>query len=181
MIRSNLLPPRNEKLRLFGLGVEREIAVTLAFAATMIACAAAVTFGLESLAVAQLQRDVDAANATLAAHAPFRARAQALALDVARYQEFARELAIVSASGPERADDVVRVGNAMPPRVWLDSLVSHADHVELTGTSATLDAMGTALAALDAALPASSATLVRLEPLQSDARAIRFAARLDAR
>jgi hypothetical protein len=180
MIRANLLPPRKDKLRFFGVGIEREIAATLAFAATTVAGTAAGTFGLEALVCGRLQRDVDAATATVAAHAPFRAQAQALALDVARYQEFARELAIVSPSGLERADDVVRVGNVLPQRVWLDSLVSAGDHTELSGTSVSLEMMGTALTALDGALPGSNATLVRLERPKSDARALRFVARLDA-
>jgi len=180
VIRANLLPPRKEKLRIFGVGIERELAATWAFAAAAVAAVAAGTFGVEALAAARAQRDVDAATAAVAAHAAFRSRAQALALEVARYQEFARELDIVSPSGSERADDVVRVGNALPRRVWLDSLVSSGDHIELSGTSASLEAMGTALAALDGALPGSTATLVRLERLQTGARALRFAARMDA-
>jgi hypothetical protein len=40
--------------------------------------------------------------------------------------------------------------------------------------------MGTALTALDGAQPGSNATLVRLERPKSDARALRFVARLDA-
>ncbi len=180
MIRANLLPPRSERLRFFGVAIERQLAVTFAFATTAVAGAAAATFGLEALACGRLQRDVDVATAEVVAHAPFRVRAQALALDVARYQEFARELAIVSPSGLERADDVVRVGNALPRRVWLDSLVSSGKRIELGGTSASLDAMGTALAALDGALPGSTATLVRLERTEGNARALRFAAWLDA-
>jgi len=179
VIRANLLPPRQEKLRVFGVRIERELAATLAFAAAAVAGAATGTFGLETLACIRLQHDVEAATAAVSAHASVRAQAQALALDVARYQEFARELAIVSPSGADRADDVVRVGNALPQRVWLDSLVAGGDHIELSGAAASLEAMGTALAALDGALPQSSASLVRLERPQSDVRALRFDARLE--
>jgi hypothetical protein len=179
-MRANLLPPRKETLRLFGVGIERELAATFALGATVVATAAAGTFGLETLACSRLQHGVDVATAAVAAHAPFRARAQALALDVARYQEFARELALVSPSGPERADDVVRVGNALPQQVWLDSLVFSGDHIELGGTSASLQALGTALESLDGARSGSTATLVRLERTPSNPRALRFAARLEA-
>jgi len=181
VIRANLLPPPQERLRIFGFAIERELGTAVLLAAATVAGAAAGTLGLETLACARLQGAVTRAEVAARADASVRAQARRLALDVARYQEFAREMAIVSRSGPERAAAVVRVGNAVPPRVWLDGLVPSVDHIDLTGTSASLETMGMALRSLDRALPGSIASLVHLEPRARDSRILRFAARLDSR
>ncbi len=181
MIRTNLLPPRREQLRIFGVAVERELIAGALVAAGAVAGVAAVALGLETLAYAQLQRDVADASATVAAHAAVRAHAQHVALDVARYQEFAREMAIVGRSGSESAEAVVRIGNAVPPGVWLDGLVPGDGHVDMTGTATSLEALATTLTALDRTLPGSLATFVHLERRDSDSPDLRFAARLDRR
>ncbi len=168
MIRANLLPRPKETLRVFGFVLDRGLLRECLLGATVVVAAAASAFGLETLALVRFQREANELTAAVVAHAPVRAESQRLAFEVARYDEFAREMEIARRSGPNVANKLVRIGNAVPARVWLDTLTPTEDHLELTGTSASIDAIGGALVTLGAALPDTAATLVSLERREDD-------------
>ncbi len=180
MIRANLLPRSSDAWRLFGAPIERGFANAILAGLATVSAVAAITFGIETLAFVRLERQAIQAQSAAAAGAPLRERAQHLALDVARYEEFERELQIARSRDSQIAGDVVRVGNAVPPDVRLDGLVATAGRIELTGTSTSLETMGGALDALDRALPGTAATLVNLERRDERSPSLRFAARLEA-
>jgi hypothetical protein len=178
MIRANLLPASRATWRVFGVALDRERARTCVSACTAIAAVAAATFGLETLAFARLHGEAQRALDAVDAHAPLRLRAARIALDVARYQEFEREMRVMRRSGPGVAADIVRIGNAVPAAVRLDALAVTQDRIELNGTAQSLETMGDALAALDRALPGTAATLVRLERRGDASPLLHFAARV---
>jgi Tfp pilus assembly protein PilN len=168
MIRANLLPRREGSLGSFAARLADE---RLRHAASAIALVLAIAFlstGLELLRVRRLEAEAASAAAAIAANAPRRESVRLLALDVARLQEIAHFANALHESGNDVALQVARVGNTLPPDVWLDNLGSSARGFDFAGRADSIDAVGQAVAALGARFPERDATLTSVERRDDD-------------
>ena len=179
MIRANLLPRPKERFTLFGIEVDAEYARQSLAGVAFVVLVAAVGCGIERMRLDRSQVELRALDTALDARAGERAEATRLALDVARYQEFAREAASLRRSGADAAVGIVRIGNAVPGNVWLDALERDPAGYELSGESASLDAVGGTMLRLAGMHPSSRAELVSLDAHDPNRPGIRFSARLD--
>jgi hypothetical protein len=178
MIRANLLPHPNERLTVFGTDINAGYLRQALLGAAIAAAIAILGNGIEMLRLHRYEAAANDTNAALMSRAAMRAESKRLALDVARYQEIAREADDVRRSGPSAAVAIARIGNAIPTGVWLDSLTHTATGYELGGESRSVDALGGAILTLNHALPQRTATLVSIDNREATPDAIRFAARI---
>ncbi|MBD5655816.1 MAG: PilN domain-containing protein [Candidatus Eremiobacteraeota bacterium] len=178
MIRANLLPRPKENARIFGIEIDIAYLRQALAGLLTVALVAALGVGIEELAVHRLRADAMARETQLAARAGERAQSKQLALDVARYQAFAREADFFRRSGSVAALAVARIGNTVPPTVWLESLERDGDGYTLTGGSNSVDVLSGALLALDNALPQTSASLLSIDNHTTGRDGVRFRAQL---
>jgi Tfp pilus assembly protein PilN len=178
VILTNLLPRRPGRIRIFGVAFDREIARAAFLGGLCVCGCAAGVAAVETATLVDAQRAAHVLALAVAADAPLRTASRRVALDIARYQEFARELALARHTGPDVARAIVRIGNAVPARVWLDTLVPVDGHVELTGTAESVDAVGTALDSLGRDVPQTATALVSLERRDVSGSELRFSARV---
>ena len=202
MIRANLLPRPKETIALFGFELDGEYARQALIGFAIVVAIALLGIGIETLRTQRLEaaaRDAESALAVraperiesqrleaaardaesaLAAHGPARIESQRLALDVARYQEIAREAAAVGRSGATAAIEIARIGNAVPERVWLDSLAHSPSGFDLAGGTSSVDTLSGTILTLGDALPGRAASLVSIDNRDAGAAGIRFAARI---
>ena len=146
--------------------------------AAIVAAIAFLGNGIELLRLHRIEAAATDSDAALMSRAAMRAESKRLALEVARYQEIAREADDVRRSGPSAAVAIARIGNAVPAGVWLDSLSRAATGYELSGESRSVDALGGAMLTLNRALPERKATLVSIDSRDAAPDAIRFSARI---
>jgi hypothetical protein len=143
----------------------------------LVALVAAIGCGIERARIDGATSQLAAARNALSAREPERDLARNLALDVARYQEFARRAALERRSGADAAFAIARIGNAVPETVWLDALDHDASGYTVSGESLTVRAVGGAILHLGASSP-GGANLVSLDARGTDRRGIRFDAHL---
>jgi hypothetical protein len=143
----------------------------------LVALVAAIGCGIERARIDAAASQLAAARSDLSAREPERDLARSLALDVARYQEFARRAALERRSGADAAFAIARIGNAVPETVWLDALDHDASGYTVSGQSLTVEAVGGAILHLAASSP-GGASLVSLDARGPDRRGIRFDAHL---
>jgi hypothetical protein len=177
-MRANLLPRPKELVTVFGLELDAKHLRQALLGIAVVACVALIGIGIESLRLHRIESAAAAEEATLAENAPKREEAKRLALDVARYQEIAREEETVRRSGALAAVRIARIGNAIPSRVWLDSLTHEASGYELVGGSRSVDALSGAMLGLGAALPGRATALVNIDNRDQLADGVRFTARI---
>jgi Tfp pilus assembly protein PilN len=179
VIRANLLPRSKESFALFGFDVDAGYIRQVLLGISVVVVIALAGAGIESLRLQRYQAASAQAEAVLGGNAVQRSAAKRIALDVAHYQEIAREAAAVRDSGPLVASSIARVGNSVPPGVWLDSLAHTAAGFELNGESRSVDALGRALATLGSASPSGAVSLLSIEGRSRESNAgITFVARI---
>ncbi len=179
MMRANLLPHPKTTARVLGTHVDldfvRQALVGLAF----VALVALVGIGIERFRIHRLETAIDVARTISDAQASRRAEAKRLALDVARYQEFARRADVVRESGNDAARAIARIGNGVPRGVWLERLAHGDAGYTLTGGARDVDAVGGAILRLGDVPGTGIASLVSIDNRSHDA--VRFDARIDRR
>ena len=176
MIRANLLPRPKEHVNLLGLSFDREHLREALAGLSLVLLVAFLGAGIEFLRLQRLQRAAADAERLLSVQAAERAEAKALALEVARYQEYSREAEAMRDSGARAAVAIARIGNGTPAHVWLDSIAPERQGYGLTGQSKTIEALGVTVLSLGRALPGERASLVSTE--HHEGQTLRFTARL---
>ena len=159
MIRANLLPRSREHVRLFGINVDTEYLRTAGLGLFLVLLIGGATLGVETLRLHRIGGDADAAEVTLASNDARRMEAQRVAFDVARLEATGRRAADLHRSGNDVARQIARIGNAIPAAVYLDTLTTDRDTVQLRGQSNSLDRIGETMTALGRAFPALRASL----------------------
>ena len=177
MIRANLLPRPRERVGFGGLDVDAEHARQALLGFTIVALVALVGIAIESFRVGRLEAVAAEQDRAIAAQTTMRARVKTLALDVARYQTFAREARRFRESGADAAIALARIGNSVPDRVWLTSLERQDGGYEVVGAARSVDGLGAAMFALGASTPRTRATLVNIDN-RTQTDGVRFTARL---
>lgn len=175
MIRANLLPRATRTFAALGFELGGEYLREAMLGIAVMTAVAAVGVGIETLRVHRIESTLAEAATAVANRSAERDASTALALQVSRYQEIAREEETDRQSGTVAALAIARVGNAVPNGVWLDTLTHDATGFSLTGSAGSLDAVGAAITRLGAASPGRRATLVSIDNRD---RAIHFNARL---
>jgi Tfp pilus assembly protein PilN len=176
-MRANLLPQERRHLELFGASLDLEfLKRTLGLAALL-----AVTFGavaaIQSLRAEIYRRDAFALETQLAVHDLSRQQVAGLARDVALLQRIDRASELARSSSSRVVLDTVKVGNAIPRGVWLDTLGRSGDNYFLSGGAFGIGAVSEMLHSIAAAQPELAATLVRLDrPITGDT--VRFTLRI---
>ena len=176
MIRANLLPRPKERVGLGGIDFDAEYLRQAIVALAIVAAIALAGIGIESLRVARLEAAVNQQDALIATNAARRSNAKALALEVARYQSFAREAQTYRRSGADTAFALAKIGNSVPDRVWLTSLDHQNSGYDVVGGALSVDALGGTMLSLARALPESNAKLVNID--NHNASGVRFTARI---
>lgn len=179
MIRANLLPRPKERVGLGGIEFDAEYVRQVIVALAIVAAIALAGIGIESLRVARLETAASQQDALIATNSARRNEAKALALDVARYQGFAREAQAYRRSGADAAVALAKIGNSVPDRVWLTSLDHQNAGYDVVGGARSVDALGGTMLSLTHALPETNAKLVNID--NHDASGVRFTARIAAR
>ncbi len=177
MMRANLLPRPKERVGLAGIDVDAEYLRQALFALAIVAIVALAGVGIESLRISRLEAAADEQDRIVASHAPMRAQIKALALEVARYQSFAREAQAYRRSGADAAIALARIGNSVPANVWLTSLEHQSAGYDVVGGAESVDQLGSAMLSLGHAMPSSAATLVNIDNREREGT-VRFTARV---
>lgn len=177
-MRANLLPRRNTHVTVFGSDINAGYLQQALLGAAIVAAIAILGNGIEMLRLHRYEAAANDTNGALLSRTALRAESKRLALDVARYQEIAREADDVRRSGPSAAVAIARIGNAVPAGVWLDSLTHGPTGYELSGESRSVDALSGAMLTLNRALPQRPATLVSIDTREAASDAFRFSARI---
>jgi hypothetical protein len=144
---------------------------------TIVVVVALIGIGIEQLHRSRLRGAAESLERSIAMHASERAESKSLALEVARYQEFARQAHASRRSGPEAAIAIARIGNDVPGHAWLDSLARSGAGYDLGGEAATVEEISRTILRLGHALP-NGATLVSIDNRQHEG--VRFSAHVGA-
>lgn len=179
MIRANLLPRPKETLEAYGIELDADYLRQAALGLAIVIVVAFLGIGIEQLHVTRLRIAAERLEASVALDAAQRAESKSLALQVARFQEFAREVQLSRRSGPQVAIAVARIGNHVPQRAWLDSLTYSDTGYELSGSASNVEVVSGAILSLGEALPALGASLVSIAN-QTDG-GVRFGAHVGAK
>ncbi len=163
MIRANLLPRPKETLGAFGVELDADYVRQALLGFAIVVVVAFLGIGIEQLHVRGLQTAADRFDAVLAERSSARAESKRLALEVARYQQFARQAQTSRRSGPAAAVDIARLGNGVPNRVWLESLAHSSAGYDLSGGADNVDVVSGAIVTLGRALSNNGASLVSVE------------------
>jgi hypothetical protein len=178
VIRANLLPRARTTVTAFGLEIDLEHARGCIAGLALAILVGSIGIGIERVRIDGLRGELASEEAAIAERSPERADANRLAVDVARYEEFARAAATFRRSGADAAMSVARVGNALPQAVWLDALDRDAAGFALTGESTSIDAIGSTLSHLALAAPPARADIVSIDAHATDRGGIHFNVRL---
>jgi Tfp pilus assembly protein PilN len=179
MTRANLLPRSRTKLALFGLALDGARVAQALTGIAAIALAGAAAAGIELYRLHLLEEASARQTALIRANDARRAAVRSLALEVSRLEDVRDTAAGLRSSGNEAAVQLARIGNAIPPGVWLDRIVWNSRTFELAGDASSIDAAGSAVTLLVRAFPQRSALLTSLH--RRDDEAYAFDAELGAR
>jgi hypothetical protein len=174
VIRANLLPRPKETFGAFGIDLDADYVRQGMLGLAIVVVVALIGIGIELLHLSRLRGEAQTLETAIAQSAADRGESKTLALEVARYQEFARQAQLSRRSGPAAAIAIARIGNDVPRHAWLDTLAHSDAGYDLSGGASTVETISTAITALGHALPGSGATLVSVENHPSDG--IRFGA-----
>jgi len=167
MMRANLLPRPRENVRIFGLGFDRDAVRDVLLGIAIVIVVAVLGFAIESFRLGRIEAAQTRADAALAASASDRREAKELAQDVARYQQIAREALFYRDSGADVALAIVRLGNELPSRVWLDDLEHENNAYRVSGDTADIGLVGETIVALGRSDPTATAKLLNIEDRHS--------------
>jgi Tfp pilus assembly protein PilN len=181
MMRANLLPRPKEKVDVFGFELDAEYVRQSVAGLCLVAAVAALGIGIEYFRMQRLEAAIATERQALAANAAQSAEARRLAVDVARFQALARAADAFRRSGNDAAIGVARIGNALPDRVWLDALTRKGTGYELSGTARSVDALGTTMHDLGAALPEKNPGLLSIDNRDSLRTGVTFSAQVNDR
>jgi Tfp pilus assembly protein PilN len=131
--------------------------------AAVIAAIALLGIGVETQRLQRIEATLAEANAAVATRSAERAEAAELALHVSLYQEIARTVELTRLSGPAAANAIVRIGNAVPAEVWLDSITDEPAGFEVSGGAMSLDSVSRLLFAYGTTSAAHRAALVSID------------------
>jgi len=179
MIRANLLPRSATKVALFGLSLDGDRLRQGLIALTWVALAAMSATGIELLRLHRLEQELARRSATILANEARRGEVRTLALDVAHLQDVHNSAALLRESGNDAAIQIARVGNAIPPGVWLDRLAWDSKTVALGGESSSIEIVASTAALLERDLPRARAVFTDLRRREGDHYV--FAAELELR
>ncbi len=176
MIRANLLPRPNDRVRLFGIVFSMDVVRACAFGLLTIAFVAGVGRTLSWYRALELETRARADDAQLTRNAAERLRLRELASRVATLRAIDRDAIAAQRSGNDAALAIARIGNAVPADVWLDELTQTGEDVHMSGRSTSLGRVGLAVASLGRAVPGRDARLLGVEG--QDRRALHFSVQL---
>lgn len=178
MIRANLLPRAKERIGFGGFDIDSEYVRQAFFGLVIVAVVVTIGVGIELLRLSRLEAAAGRQELRIAANAPQRAQAKSLALEVARYQNFANEARAYRRTGTDVAIELARIGNSVPDRVWVDSLERGSDGAyTVAGGSRTVDVLGGTIVSLGRAIPQTHASIVNIDARQNDGN-VHFSARI---
>ncbi len=180
MMRANLLPRPKERVGFAGIDFDAEYLRQTLFACVLVAIVTLAGIGIESLRVSRLEAQATAQDAAILANARVRADVKSLALEVARYQSFAREAQAYRRSGADAAIALARIGNSVPHNVWLTSLEHQATGYDVAGGAHSVDQLGGTMLSLGRAVPGTNATLVNIDNRSRASEGVHFMARVAA-
>ncbi len=163
MIRANLLPRSKDSIGLFGLRLDAEYVRAVMLGFVIVVVVALLGTVIEEFRIARLTAALTQSQTFIDARSPERARAKRLALEVARYQEFARQTQLFRRSGADAAIAVARIGNGVPSGVWVDDIAHQQNSYVLSGGSRSVSDISGAIFLLGHALPANTASLVDVQ------------------
>ncbi len=178
MIRANLLPRPKETFGAFGVELDADYVRQALLGITIVVVVALIGIGIEQLHQSRLRGVAESLERVIASHASERAESKSLALEVARYQEFARQAQASRRSGPEAAIAIAHIGNDVPGHAWLDSLAHSDSGYDISGGAVSVDEISSTILRLGGALPASAATLVSIDNHEHEG--VRFNAHVGA-
>jgi len=168
VIRANLLPRPKETLRFLGLHVDADYVRRCIVGSAVIVGVAVLGVAIEELRVHRLDAAIAADVRIVESQSASRADAKRLALDVARYQEFARREREMRGTGNAAALSVARIGNGVPAHVWLERLAHDEGGFELGGSATSVDAVSAAIAGFGRSSPSGAASLVSIDNRSGD-------------
>ena len=122
MMRANLLPRSASEFALFGLSLDGERLRQGLIALTWVALTAATATGIELLRLHRLERELTRQSAIVVADEMRRARGTNACLRRRAPSRLAQLGSLLRESGNDVALQIARVGNAIPPGMWLDRL-----------------------------------------------------------
>jgi Fimbrial assembly protein (PilN) len=137
-----------------------------------------VGIAIETFRLQRLETMAHNSDTALFARASMRVKSQRLTNDLARYREIGREAKTVRLSGPFAAVSIARIGNAIPARVWLESLDRTSNGFELSGQSLSVDALSEAMLSLARVSSHGTALLVSIDRRDTTSNIIRFTLRI---
>jgi hypothetical protein len=170
------MPRAKAPVRLFGLEIDAEYVRQATWGLVTVALIVAIGVGIEEVRLRRLETTAVAREAAVRAGASERTAIKHLALDVARYQEFAREADAYHSSGSLAALTVARIGNTVPAAVWLETLDHDSDGYTLTGGSESVESLSGTMLSLGKALPQSNASLLNIDNHPANPASVRFRA-----
>ncbi len=176
-MRANILPQERRRIDLLGGSLDLEVVKRT----LTILSLAAITFvgvaGIQWLRAEAYRRQATRLETELGANDHLRQRIAKLAREVALLQRIDEASDASRYSGNRVGVEIIRIGNAIPPGVWLDTLGRNADGYLLSGGARGLEALGNTLHALATDSLRLPATLVRFDqPPTTDA--LRFTLRI---
>ena len=180
MIRANLLPRRRETLSLLAFEIESDLVREMALALTIVAVVAALGIGIERYRIDRLEIAATGLETQVAANTAQRETSRRLMLAVARYQEFGRQARLYRRSGAVAAIAIARLGNSLPPSVWVDDITRVDDGYSLSGGSRSIVSIAGAVAALARDNPNAKASLTSIDNSSQSAASVKFVARVIA-
>lgn len=178
MIRANLLPRPKATVGFAGLELDADYLRQLLLGLLIVITVAVIGVGIERLRVHRLEVAAGIEDDLIASHTRQRGEAKALALEVARYQGFAREAGAFRRSGADAAIAVAQIGNSVPKRVWLNSLERTTNGYDMTGGSYSVDALGGTILSLGHALAGNAASLVAIDNRNTALGGVKFSAHI---
>ena len=168
-MRTNLLPPERRQIEVFGATIKLEfLRQTLgltALAAVLFFAAA----GIQRLRLAGYQHDAASIETKLQENARVRRRIATAARELAQLQRLDEASANARDSGNRVAVEIVKIGNAIPRGVWLETLARTGSDYIVSGGAVGLEAVADTLQSLRAGDSRLAATLVRLDQPQASA------------
>jgi hypothetical protein len=163
MIRANLLPRPNDRIRFFGANLSVDVLRACALGLLALILVALAGRALEFYREVDLTARARTDEAQLSRNGIERERLRALSARVGTLRAIDKVAVAATRSGNEAALAVVRLGNALPGDVWLDDLTRTGQEFRVSGRSTTLARVGLTVASLGRALPGREARLLGVE------------------
>jgi Tfp pilus assembly protein PilN len=172
-MRTNLLPHERRRIDVSGVSLDLEFVKRTLGLIALAAFAFGTVAGIQWLRAEAYRRQASRLEAELGTNDHLRQRIAKLAREVALLQRIDEASAAAHYSGNHVGLEIIRIGNAIPRGVWLDTLGRNAEGYLLSGGAHGIPALADALQSLAASGQRSRAMLVRLDQPEA-ADALRF-------